>query len=67
MKVLLVRKMAELHRTTGAFLGIFLFVIMLSGSWSLGSDALRLWWNKAPLSGEFYRYHNCLHCSQVLH
>lgn len=53
MKVLLVRKMAELHRTTGAFLGIFLFVIMLSGSWSLGSDALRLWWNKAPLSGEF--------------
>ncbi|AIN65065.1 MULTISPECIES: PepSY-associated TM helix domain-containing protein [Providencia] len=52
MKVPLTRRMSDLHRSAGAFLGVFLFVIMLSGTWSLGSDALRLWWNKAPLSGE---------------
>ncbi|EMN4130086.1 MULTISPECIES: PepSY-associated TM helix domain-containing protein [Providencia] len=52
MTVPLIRRMSNLHRSAGAFLGVFLFVIMLSGTWSLGSDALRLWWNKAPLSGE---------------
>ena len=41
-----------LHRSAGTFLGVFLFIILLTGCWSLGSDALRLWWNRAPLSGE---------------
>ena len=48
----LVSRLSALHRGAGAFFGIFLFIILFSGSWSLGSDALRLWWNKAPLSGE---------------
>ncbi|MBO1915935.1 hypothetical protein J4727_04605 [Providencia rettgeri] len=29
-----------------------LFVILFTGCWSLGSDTLRLWGNKVPLSGE---------------
>lgn len=47
----LAHRLAVLHRSAGAFFGICLFVILLSGCWSLGSDALRLWWNGEPLSG----------------
>lgn len=45
-------RLDRLHRSAGAFFGIFLFIILFSGCWSLGSDALRLWWNGAPLSGQ---------------
>lgn len=48
----LTRRLDQLHRSAGALFGIFLFVILFTGCWSLGSDALRLWWNNVPLSGE---------------
>ncbi|WP_272536624.1 PepSY-associated TM helix domain-containing protein [Providencia sp. PROV182] len=48
----LTRRFDQLHRSAGALFGVFLFVILFTGCWSLGSDALRLWGNKEPLSGE---------------
>lgn len=48
----LTRRLDQLHRSAGALFGVFLFVILFTGCWSLGSDALRLWWNNVPLSGE---------------
>ncbi|MFD1093431.1 PepSY-associated TM helix domain-containing protein [Providencia vermicola] len=48
----LAHRLDILHRSAGVFFGIFLFIILFSGCWSLGSDALRLWWNDAPLSGQ---------------
>ncbi|HGN1706016.1 TPA: PepSY-associated TM helix domain-containing protein [Providencia rettgeri] len=45
-------RLDKLHRSAGALFGVFLFVILFTGCWSLGSDALRLWWAHAPLSGE---------------
>ena len=47
----LTRRLDQLHRSAGHYLA-FLFVILFTGCWSLGSDALRLWGNKVPLSGE---------------
>lgn len=45
-------RLGKLHRSAGTLFGVFLFVILFTGCWSLGSDALRLWWERAPLSGE---------------
>lgn len=46
------RRFDKLHRSAGALFGVFLFIILFTGCWSLGSDALRLWWNNVPLSGD---------------
>lgn len=39
---------AQLHRSAGSVFGVVLFIILFSGTWSLGSDSLRLWWQHLP-------------------
>ena len=33
---------AQLHRSAGSVFGVVLFIILFSGTWSLGGDSLRL-------------------------
>lgn len=42
------QRFAQLHRGAGATFGVLLFIILFSGTWSLGSDSLRLWWQNLP-------------------
>ncbi|QXO42879.1 PepSY domain-containing protein [Morganella morganii] len=39
---------AQLHRSAGSVFGVVLFIILFSGTWSLGGDSLRLWWQHLP-------------------
>ncbi|MGP9652837.1 PepSY-associated TM helix domain-containing protein [Halomonas sp. AOP35-4E-18] len=41
--------LAELHGGTGALFGVLLFVVLFSGSWSLGQNALHMW-GRPPVS-----------------
>lgn len=43
MKVQLKYQFSQLHRQTGALFGLFLFIILFTGSWSLGHESLNLW------------------------
>lgn len=41
----------ELHRGAGSLLGAVLFIVLFSGCWSLGHDALKQWALLAPARG----------------
>ncbi len=44
--------LSELHGSAGALFGVILFVILFSGCWSLGQDALQRWAGSLPPSGQ---------------
>lgn len=43
MKPAFRRLLAEVHGGAGAVLGVLLFVVLFSGCWSLGAEALQTW------------------------
>lgn len=46
------QRLYELHRSAGAFFGVFLFIILWSGIWSLVNHKLGDWWHIFQMTSE---------------
>lgn len=52
MKAILKRQFLQLHHQVGSLFGILLFIILLTGTWSLAHENLNLWAQFKPLDRE---------------